>query len=143
MINDIWNAWSKVVDQDQPDGRAFVQTKPSNGNISDSDSQHTARHRVLRRRLKRKGPEGQTSPPRRNSKRQKGVNNSAWLDDETLRELNQEAFSRAEGINRKRQSVLAWLGGVSNTEIGAEENTLGHDDSSDVTMANGTLAEHS
>lgn len=143
MINDIWNSWSKVVDQDQPDGRAFLQTKPSNGNISDSDSQHTARHRVLRRRLKRKSPETQSSPPRRNSKRQKGVNNNAWLDDETLREFNQQRFSRAEGMNRKRQSVLAWLGGISNTEVRAEENTLGHDDTSDVTMANGTLAEHS
>ena len=61
MINEIWNAWSKVVDQDQPDGRAFVQTKPSNHNISDSDSQHTTRHR------ERKGLEEQSSP-RRNSK---------------------------------------------------------------------------
>ena len=44
---------------------------------------------------------------------------------------------------RKRRSVLDWLGGISNTEVGAEENTLGHDDTSDMTMANGTLAEHS
>ena len=143
MINEIWNAWSKVVDQDQPDRRAFVQTKPSNHNISDSDSQHTTRHRMLRKRLKRKGLEEQSSPPRRNSKRQKGVNNSAWLDDEILRELNQQASSHAEGMVRKRRSVLDWLGGISNTEVGAEENTLGHDDTSDMTMANGTLAEHS
>ena len=144
MINDIWNAWSKVVDQGQPDGRAFIKTNPSNVNISDTDSQHTARHRMLRRRLKRKSPEEQNSPER-NSKRQKGGSNSPWLDDETLSELNQQTFLPAGTTDRKKQSVLDWLGGISDTDgdIGAEENPLEHGDTLDASMADSTLAEHS
>ena len=145
MTNDIWNAWSKVVDQDQPDGRDFTKTNPNNDNVSDTDSQHTAPHRVLRRGLKRKSPEEQNSLER-SSKRRKGGNDSTWLDDEMLSELNQQTFSHAaRGTDRKKQSVLDWLGGISDTEAdtGAEENPLEHGDTLAATMADNTLAEHS
>ena len=118
-VLNIWRRWSRAVDRGQPDGQAFYMN-PRNGNsdVSDNDSVHTSTHRVLRNSLKRKFPEqeGSPTPAPKSSKRQKQGGDGTWLDDETLREFDQQTSTHVEAIRSKELLILEWLDGIDNVK---------------------------
>ena len=134
----IWLAWSRRV-SDRPEGQAFLNNLPnSDPDLADDDSVHTNNHRVLRSGAKRNFPEQQGShtPAQKSSKQQRLADDGAWLDEETLREFNQQTSTHVEEMKSKKELVLEWLNGVSNTGV-KESSSL------DVTMAvAGALLEH-
>jgi len=141
-IQNIWTVWSKEVDRDQPSGKAFyLNPRNDDSDVGDNDSVRTGNHRVLR---KRKLPEqqGSPTPAQKSSKQQRLADDGAWLDDETLREFNQQTSTHAfEKTKSKKELVLDWLNGVTTT--GLQEYTKSNHNASDVTMAlPGAFLEH-
>ena len=138
---DIWLSWSRRV-SDRPDAQAFLNNPP-NGDpaLGDNDSVHTNNHRVLRSGMKRKLAEqqGSPTPAQRSSKQQRLADDGTWLDNETLREFNQQTSTHE--MKSKKELVLDWLNGVTTT--GLKEYIKGNHDASNVTMPlSGAFLEH-
>ena len=140
---DIWLAWSERV-SDRPEGQAFLNN-PLNGDryVGDNDSVHTDNHRVFRSGVKRKilEQQGSLTPAQKSSKYQR-LADSTWLDNETLREFDQQTSTHVEEMKSKKELVLDWLNGVTIT--GLKEYIKGDHDALDETMAlPGAFLEHS
>jgi hypothetical protein len=115
-IQNIWKIWSRLVDRGQPDGQAFVNN-PYNGDpdFGDNDSLRTSgRRRELR---KRKLPEQQGSPTPAPKSSQRLADDDAWLDDDTLREFDQQTSTHFGKMRSKKQLILDWLNGVSTSRV--------------------------
>jgi len=127
-IQNIWKAWRQIIDKGQSKGKSFYMgPRNDDPDIGDDDSVRTGNHRVLR---KRKLPEqqGSPTPAQKSSKQQRLADDGAWLDDETLREFDQQTSTHVKGMKSKKELVLEWLNGVSTTGV-KESSSL------DVTMA--------
>jgi hypothetical protein len=143
-VSDIWLAWSKTVDRVKPNGKAFfLNPRNDDPDAGDDDSVHTTSHRVTRNSTKRKFPEqqGSPTPAPKSSKHQKLADDGTWIDDETLREFDQQSSTHVGEMKSKKQLILDWLNGVSTT--GVKENVKGNKNTLDEFMTfPGAFLEH-
>jgi len=112
-VQAIWNSWKRTV----PTG-GFIKkvSVDDSSDVKDDDSQKTTPRRVSRpTRPKRKFREEQHSPTPKSSKQQKPTDHDAWLDDETLHELDQRTSFYTNGAGFKKQMILDWLSIVSDS----------------------------
>jgi hypothetical protein len=123
-IQNIWKTWSQPVDRSQLDGQvlSFLNCKNDDPDGGDHDSVHTSTRRVLCNSLKRKRSEqqGSPTPAPKSSKQQRLADDGTWIDDETLREFDQQSSTHVGEMKSKKQLTLDWLNGVSTT--GVKEN---------------------
>lgn len=119
----IWTAWTKEVGRKRIEERAFLNRRHDNPDADDNNSERTANHRVASSALKRKLPEhqGSPTPAQKGSKRQKLADGGGWLDDETLREFDQQASMHVEERRSKKQLVLNWLNGLDRRQEERQE----------------------
>ena len=142
-VADIWLAWSMVVDRTGQEGQAFFNNPHDGGpDIDDNNSEHTTSHRrVLRKRKQVPEQQGSPTPAPKSSKQQKLANDGTWIDDETLREFDQQTSTHFGEMKSKKQLILDWLNGISST--GVEENVKGNKNPLDMIMAfPGAFLEH-
>lgn len=117
-IQDIWIAWKTAV----PKGDDFFKPKSYSDDNDDmtDNSQKTAPRRLLPKAPKRKTYDDQDSPTPTSSKRRKAAADSASLDDETLREFDQQDSSCSDRKGFKKHLVMDWLSGVLDSGCGGE-----------------------
>jgi len=141
-ILNIWKRWSQVVNRSQPAGQAFINNSRDDGSdFGDDNSEHTTSHRREPRKRKLPEQQGSPTPAPKNSKQQRPADDGAWLDDDTLREFDQQTSTHVGEMGSKKRLILDWLNGVSTT--GVKENVKGNKNALDVIMAfPGAFLEH-
>jgi hypothetical protein len=141
-VLNIWKRWRRAVNKGQPAGQAFLNNPRNGGSeFGDDNSEHTTSHRRELRKRKRPDQQGSPTPAPKSSKQQRHADDGAWLDDDTLHELDQQTSTHVGEMGSKKRLILDWLNGVSTT--GVEENVKGNKNALDVIMAfPGAFLEH-
>jgi hypothetical protein len=104
----IYTKWTRPLDESRPDVQAFFQgrMRMNDDGIASCTSQFTAAKRLIPNRTTR------NSRKRKYGKKPlPGEANVAWLDDETLRELDPEPSPR-QAWKQKKKWIRSWVADV-------------------------------